>query len=161
MIYKFRHREKHWETIIQSLSRKFKKLPTLSILIRISVSRRKTENSNCHEILLSLLSPATNWLPRTRRELIHGLSRSSPSVSRCPFFSLFSEFVPRTRLDKQSTRRSTRAHVRRGITRYGTISRRNDAAISGIMVIRGTVAYRRLIRSVAIRAFREGDDPVW
>lgn len=140
--------------IIRSLSWKLKKLPTLSIRIRISVSQRwKTENSNCHEILPG---PATNWLPRTRRGIeIHG---RWDRISALDAFFFFSKFVP----ERASTSKAyTRAHVRRGITRYGTISRRNDAAISGIMVIRGTVAYRRLIRSVAIRAFREGDDPVW
>lgn len=142
--------------IIRSLSWKLKKLPTLSIRIRISVSQRwKTENSNCHEILPG---PATNWLPRTRRGIeIHGRWDRISALDAFFFFKIRS----RASLDKQSVHTEARAHVRRGITRYGTISRRNDAAISGIMVIRGTVAYRRLIRSVAIRAFREGDDPVW
>lgn len=95
--------------IIRSLSWKLKKLPTLSIRIRISVSQRwKTENSNCHEILPG---PATNWLPRTRRGIeIHGRwDRISPLDA----FFFFQNSFPSEPRQAKRTHRGTCTRTKR------------------------------------------------
>lgn len=87
--------------IIRSLSWKLKKLPTLSIRIRISVSQRwKTENSNCHEILPGL----TDSL-----ELVAGSRSTAGEIAYrlwMPFF--FFKIRSRASLDKQSVHTCTR-----------------------------------------------------
>lgn len=143
--------------IIRSLSWKLKKLPTLDSYPDKRLASLNDERRKIPIVTRSFPVPRlTDSL-----ELVAGSRSTAGEIAYrlwMPFF--FFKIRSRASLDSKAYTEA-RAHVRRGITRYGTISRRNDAAISGIMVIRGTVAYRRLIRSVAIRAFREGDDPVW